>query len=232
MTSPFPDGLRWIFLDAGNTLVHLDYARVAGIVREAFGVETDPDAMEDAEPRARVHVDVESPGADGERERWRTYFWTILSAGGWPDRARVPDVLRELFARNKVFSLWSVPARGAAATLERLRDDGYELAVISNSDGSVAAMLERLGLARFLRFALDSRVVGVEKPDPRIFRMALDRSGALPEESLYVGDMFHIDVLGARGAGMHGALLDPAGLHAHRECHRLAEIAELPARLH
>lgn len=225
------DTLDWIFLDAGNTLVHLDFLRVAGILREEFGLEADPAAMEAAEPRARVHVDLERVDRDAEKERWHTYFWTVLSAAGWPDRARIPEAIRALFARNRIFTLWSRPARAAAETLERLRADGYELAVISNSDGSVEAMLERLGLTKFLRFVIDSHLVGVEKPDPRIFRMALDRSGADPARSLYVGDMFHIDVLGARSAGMQAALLDPAGLHSARDCTRVREIADLPGML-
>lgn len=221
----------WIFLDAGNTLVHLDMHRVADILHEGFGFRADPAKMEAAEPRARVHVDHPSAGPDAERERWRTYFWTILSAAGWRDQATVGDALRVLFAKNKTFTLWSRPARAAAETLEALRSSGYRLAVISNSDGSVEAMLDRLGLRRFLDYVIDSRVVGVEKPDPRIFRMALERSGADPAKSVYVGDMYHVDVLGARGVGMGARLVDPEGLHAHRDCARIREISELAGSL-
>lgn len=226
-----PASLDWVFLDAGNTLVHLDFRRVAGILEEEFGFRGDADAMEAAEPHARIHVDHPQQGPETERERWRTYFWTVLSAAGWPDRATVPNAVRALFSRNQTFTLWSRPARAAAETLDRLRDMNYRLAVISNSDGSVEAMLERLELKRRLEFVLDSKVVGVEKPDRRIFEMALTRSGADPGRSVYVGDMFHIDVVGARGAGMDAVLLDPAELHGQRDCRRVREIAELPGTL-
>lgn len=225
---PRPD---WIFLDAGNTLVHLDMGRVSDILHAEFGRRIDPAAMEAAEPGARIHVDGTGLDPDGERARWRTYFWAVLSAGGWPDQATVADAIRALFQQNQIFSLWSRPARAAVETLQALRDAGFKLAVISNSDGSVEGMLERLGLKRHLEFVLDSKVVGVEKPDPRIFRMALDRSGADPSKSVYVGDMFHIDVVGARGVGMEAILVDPAGLFGTRDCHRIGEISELADRL-
>ena len=228
---PPADDIDWIFFDAGNTLVHLDFRRVADILRDDFGFTGDPSAMEDAEPRARLTVDWSRVDSGEERERWRNYFWTILSAGGWADRARIPEVLRIIFSRNQVFTLWSRPARAAAETLEQLADLGYRCAVISNSDGSVEGMLQHLGLTKHLRFVIDSHVVGVEKPDPRIFRMALERSGAAAARSLYVGDMFHIDVVGARGAGLHAALVDPQELHGEKDCARVREVAELPARL-
>jgi putative hydrolase of the HAD superfamily len=225
---PRPD---WVFLDAGNTLVHLDMVRVADILREEFGHAIDPAAMDDAEPLARVHVDGARLDSDGERARWRTYFWAVLSAGGWPHEHTVPDALRALFRQNQIFSLWSRPARAAAETLAALRDAGFRLAVISNSDGSVEGMLDRLGLKSHLEFVIDSKVVGVEKPDPQIFRMALERSGADPAKSVYVGDMFHIDVVGARGVGIDAVLVDPAGLNGARACRRVREFAELPSLL-
>ncbi|NUN47495.1 MAG: HAD-IA family hydrolase [Candidatus Brocadiae bacterium] len=225
-----PD-LDWVFLDAGNTLVLLDFERVAEVLHREFGFRGDPAAMDAAEPLARTHVDGPRLDGDFERERWMTYFWTVLSAAGWTDRDRIPAALKALFSQNRTFTLWSRPVRAAAATLDRLRDQGYRLAVISNSDGSVEAMLERLGMKSRLEFVIDSKVVGVEKPDPRIFRMALERSGADPGRSIYVGDMFHIDVLGARGVGMDAVLLDPGQHHEKRDCRRVREFADLPEHL-
>ncbi|KAF0246309.1 MAG: Haloacid dehalogenase-like hydrolase domain-containing protein [Planctomycetota bacterium] len=228
MKSP---SLDWLFLDAGNTLVHLDFVRVAEILRAETGFDGDPALMESAEPHARLHVDGARLDADGERKRWHAYFWTILSAAGWLDRALIPDALRTLFRVNQTFTLWSRPGRGAEETLRNLKNLGYRLAVISNSDGSVEGMLDRLGLKAHLEFVIDSKIVGIEKPDPRIFRMALQQSGADPARALYVGDMFHIDVLGARSVGMDAVLMDPADLHTERKCRRVREISELPAIL-
>src|SRR5438876_561774 len=60
---------------------------------------------------------------------------------------------------------------------------------------------------------LDSQVVGIEKPDPRIFHLALDRLGVRPEEALFAGDIYAIDMVGARAAGIEGKLMDIMDLY-------------------
>jgi putative hydrolase of the HAD superfamily len=90
--------------------------------------------------------------------------------------------------------------------------------VISNSNGSVRSILEQTGLAAHLHFIIDSSVVGVEKPDPRIFHLGLREAGVAPDEAVYVGDLYSVDVLGARAAGLEGILLDPRGFWAPRDC--------------
>jgi FMN phosphatase YigB (HAD superfamily) len=76
---------------------------------------------------------------------------------------------------------------------------------------------------------LDSHEEGVEKPDPRLFEIALERSGARRGETLHVGDLYHVDVQGARSAGLDAVLLDPAGLYADFDCRRIRSLGELPA---
>jgi putative hydrolase of the HAD superfamily len=99
-----------------------------------------------------------------------------------------------------------------------VREAGLGAGVISNSNGSARRILQSLGLARYLDFVLDSAEVGVEKPDPRIFRLALERAGVRPPEAVYVGDLYSVDVLGARGVGMPAILLDPGGHWGARDC--------------
>ena len=76
---------------------------------------------------------------------------------------------------------------------------------------------------------LDSAEEGVEKPDPRIFELALERSGARREETLHVGDLYHVDVEGARAVGLRAVLLDTADLYAGFDCRRIRTLGELPA---
>jgi len=83
--------------------------------------------------------------------------------------------------------------------------------VVSNSDGTVEEGLGSAGLREHLHHVVDSAVVGAEKPDPAIFRHALDLVGARPDRTLHVGDLFSVDVLGARAAGLRAVLLDPYG---------------------
>jgi len=81
--------------------------------------------------------------------------------------------------------------------------------VISNSNGTIKRILTRLELLPLVDFALDSSEEGVEKPQPAIFERALARAGVVAAEAAYVGDLYSIDVLGARRAGLRAVLLDP-----------------------
>ena len=109
-----------------------------------------------------------------------------------------------------------LPEETAHHRPQALRDAGYRLAVISNADGRVAGVLREVGLDPFFEFVLDSAVVGVEKPDPEIFREGCRRLELDPARCLYVGDLYPVDYLGATGAGLEAVLLDPLGVHRAR----------------
>jgi putative hydrolase of the HAD superfamily len=98
---------------------------------------------------------------------------------------------------------------------------------VSNADGTVERGLTRAGLRGLLDDVVDSHVVGFEKPDPRIFAHALERSGAAPGTTLHVGDLYAADVVGARAAGLHALLLDPHGDWPPVDCARLPDVAAL-----
>ncbi|HET7874751.1 MAG TPA: HAD family hydrolase, partial [Methylomirabilota bacterium] len=108
----------------------------------------------------------------------------------------------------------------------RVRAAGCVAGVISNSNGSVRSVLEATGLARDLAFVIDSAVVGVEKPDPRIFRLGLAEAGVTAGEAVYIGDLYSVDVLGAYGAGLGAVLLDPRGFWGPRDCPRARDLDE------
>jgi HAD superfamily hydrolase (TIGR01509 family) len=142
----------------------------------------------------------------------------MLEELGVTDPAIVRALTEWRDAYNPPVGLWSVRDPDAAAALSLVRGAGLGAAVISNSNGSIHSILERLGLAGHLDFVLDSSVVGVEKPDPRIFRMALERAGLQAAQAVYVGDLYSVDVLGARAVGMDAVLLDPGGCWGARDC--------------
>jgi putative hydrolase of the HAD superfamily len=114
----------------------------------------------------------------------------------------------------------------AEAALTLARRARLTTAVISNSNGTIAAILETLGLGRHLDFVIDSSEVGVEKPDPRIFLMALERAGLHSSEAAYVGDLYSIDVLGARAAGLRAVLMDPGACWPARDCPTARSVLE------
>ena len=127
--------------------------------------------------------------------------------------------------------LWSGVDPRTAPALGMLKARGYRLGVISNSDGRVAEALDAVGLEGLFEVVVDSKLAGVEKPDPRIFHAALASLGISAGESLYVGDLYDIDVVGARRAGMDVVLLDPTGVHKDRDVPTAPDVAAVAERL-
>jgi putative hydrolase of the HAD superfamily len=223
--------LRAVLFDAGNTLLRMDYAAIAQALGRR-GVGVDVAAVEDAELRARVRLDPHlTPGASTEsvatHDRYLRY---MLEPLGVTAEAEVAAVERWRRDYNAPFGLWTRADAAAVPALARAKAAGLVVGVISNSNGTAARTLEATGLAPWIHFVLDSSVVGVEKPDPRIFRLGLERSGAAADEAAYVGDLYSVDVLGARAAGLAGVLIDPRGYWGPRDC-PLARDADHAVRL-
>jgi putative hydrolase of the HAD superfamily len=211
-----------VFFDAGNTLLRMNYATIARELARA-GVAVAPDALERGDWRARVRLDPELAAARGasteRRETADRYLRYMLAEAGVTDEGVVAAIAAWQRGYNPPIGVWDAADPTAAEALALARERGVRTAVISNSNGSVRAMLERLGLLASLEFVLDSGIVGVEKPDPRIFRIALERAGLEAGEAVYVGDLYSIDVQGARASGMRAVLLDPGRCWGERDCH-------------
>ena len=216
-------GLRAVLFDAGNTLVFLDYARLAEEVGAAIGLPLTEQGL--ARHRAAATRAMES-ATGGDRHRAAAYLESLFLLSGVPRESldQVRDCLGRMHGERH---LWSVLADRSAESLARLRQAGLKLAVVSNSDGRVEQALAAAGIRHYFDVVIDSALIGVEKPDPRIFHAALEALGVAPEEALYVGDLYDIDVLGARAAGLDAVLLagpeDTTGL----DCRVTASIPEL-----
>lgn len=208
--------VKAILFDAGNTLIYVDPRRLAEIFR-AEGTSVEVEAIRAAERAARtlLHDAVDEGHAGTEPELWREYFLRLFRGSGVPEEGleAVGRRLRETHAREH---LWTWVEEGTEEALEALAAAGYRLGVISNADGRVEGVLEAVGLRGHFEFVVDSEVVGVEKPDPAIFLEACRRLELEPERCLYVGDLYPVDYLGARRAGMEAVLLDPVGYHRER----------------
>jgi putative hydrolase of the HAD superfamily len=218
---------RAVLFDAGNTLLGLDHERIAPAVARALGIELSAERLRAESPRAALAME-EGKGTD--QERALRYLELLFEGAGVPaDRmAAVKTVLWALHAERH---LWTGTDPGTAPALQRLRDAGIGLGVVSNSDGRVAEALEAVGLAGYFGVVVDSKLAGFEKPDPRIFLPALAALGVAPADALYVGDLYEVDVVGARRAGMAAVLLDPAGLHASRDVPTAPDVAAVVDRL-
>jgi putative hydrolase of the HAD superfamily len=199
-----------ILFDAGGTLVFPSFARIARELA-AEGVVADPAALARADARVRFEIDrPEVIAATTDGGRFRRYLDALAGAAGL---ARMPDpVFERLDAYHRVHNLWEEVPPEVPAALDRLRGR-VRMGVVSNANGTVRAKLARIGLAEYFELIIDSQEVGIEKPDPRIFALALERMGVAPAQAAYVGDLYHVDVVGAAAAGLSPYLLDPCDLY-------------------
>jgi putative hydrolase of the HAD superfamily len=221
------NAISTVLFDAGGTLVQPNFRRIAGEL-EREGVVVELAVLASAELAVRREYDrhdYQRKSGDG----WLDYCNAFARAAGL---ASMPlAAIERLREYQNTHCVWEDVMEGVVPTLERLRSR-FRLGVVSNASGSVRAAFERVGLARFFEVIVDSGVEGVEKPDPRIFRLALERMGERAECAAYVGDLYHVDVVGARAAGLRPVLLDLHGLHAERPCERVQSLSELEALLH
>jgi len=231
-----------VVFDAGGTLVRLDFEWISGMLA-TLGVTASVAQLRRAEVHGRKCLDAaaaagprdRSPGtphpAIGSFAPVEAYFRGMLEAAGCrhPLLDEALDRLNERQASDHF--LWARPMEGARDALDALPGLGLRAACVSNSDGRAEAHLVRHGMRTGLEFVVDSQLVGIEKPDPRIFRIALDRLGVRAEHALYVGDIRAGDEVGARAAGMAFVLIDPYLDYGDPGSLRIAALGELPALL-
>jgi putative hydrolase of the HAD superfamily len=219
--------IRTVFLDAGGVLVYPNWSRVSAALADR-GVLIAPPALADAEPRAKRRLDTDQTvqtSDDAQRGWW--YFNLILEEAGVALTPDTDAALADLRTYHANENLWELVPEDVAPTLERLRAAGLRLVVVSNANGRLRHLFDRLALTERVDVLFDSFEEGVEKPDPRLFEIALERSGAARETTVHVGDLYHVDVVGARAAGLHAVLLDVARLYDGFDCPRIQRLPEL-----
>jgi len=218
-----------ILFDAGGTLVHLDYVFLAQQLRSA-GIQVSPRAIRRAEYAARAEIDqrVLKIVQDTDEMRRRPYFAVLLEELGVSADVVTP-LLEQLDAAHAQDNLWRVMMPSTPGVLTALRDRGFRLGVISNADGRIASILRQCEIEQFFDVVIDSHLVGVEKPDPRIFQLALEQVQAQPEQAIFVGDIYGIDVVGAERAGIRPLLLDVLGRYIGVRCEKIRHLRELLA---
>lgn len=223
--------LETVFLDAGGVLVFPNWNRIAAALASR-GVAVEPAALARAEHFAKKRLDTgETIRATNDAGRGWLYFNLIFEHAGVPLTAAVEQALSELHAYHQESNLWELVPPGVLPALAALRARGLKLTVVSNANGKLQMLFDRLGLSTEVDCLLDSFVEGIEKPDPRYFQVALARSGARPATTIHVGDLYHVDVIGARAAGLRGVLFDEAGLYEDADCPRVRSLEELVDRI-
>jgi HAD superfamily hydrolase (TIGR01549 family) len=219
--------VQTLFLDAGGVLIFPNWQRVSEALA-THGVRVDAPTLAAAEPHAKREIDRGPTIAQStDNQRSWPYFNLVLAHAGVPQDARTDSALAELHAYHAQHNLWEVVPPDVIPALERFRRLGLRLVVISNANGTVNVCFDRVGLTRCLDAALDSQVEGVEKPDPRLFEIALERTGACRETTAHVGDIYYVDVVGARNASIRPILLDPFDLYDTADCERVRSLSDL-----
>jgi HAD superfamily hydrolase (TIGR01509 family) len=211
---------RFVFFDVGNTLLFPNRPKILAPI--AAEKRPSLEAWQALERRTKEEFDQGLISGQIDHGFWWTFHTHLLNQLGAFD-----ETVRDQLVENTQKSAnWDQIQPGTRAALDRIRER-YAIAVISNSDGRIDAVLGRCGICDCFANVTDSGNVGREKPHPAIFAAALREMKADPAESLYVGDVYSVDYVGARNAGMDAVLFDVAGAYRGREWPRVESLAQL-----
>jgi len=211
---------RYIFFDVGNTLLFPNRPRIlAPLPKENHpSLET----WQALERRTKKEFDDGLVSGRIDHGFWWTFHTHLLNQLDAFDDA----VRDELVVNTQNSANWDQILPGTRESLERIKQR-YATAVISNADGRIDAVLTCCGICDCFASITDSGNFGHEKPHPAIFAAALQQMKADPVESLYVGDVYSVDYVGARNAGMQAVLFDVAGAYRGQGHPRVESLSEL-----
>jgi len=215
---------RFIFFDVGNTLLFPNRDRMlAPLPPDKHPTLQEWQALE---RRTKKEFDQGLMSGKVDHGFWWTFHTYLLQ-----EKDAFDDAIRDVLIENTQQSAnWDQILPGTRDALERIRDK-YAIAVISNADGRIDAVLARCGICDCFASITDSGNVGHEKPHPAIFTAALQAMKADPAETLYVGDVYSVDYVGARNAGMNAVLFDVAGAYRGSGHPRVESLVELESWL-
>jgi FMN phosphatase YigB (HAD superfamily) len=213
---------QFIFFDVGNTLLFPNRSRIHAPLTDR-GFVPEPEHLRDLECRTKNRFDgMMTTNGSTDHSFWWMFYSQLLSEIGVEDN----DLRDQLVASIRNSANWDIIRPGTAEQLGAIGEK-YQIGVISNADGKIEDVLRRCDIASCFRTITDSGLAGFEKPHPEIFRQALKSMNATPEESLYVGDVYSVDYLGATGAGMEAILMDVPAAYKNKGVRRVESLEEL-----
>ena len=227
---------RAVFFDAGETLVHPDpsfpelFARIVtdeGYPREPVAISEGLAMVTDAFRRASDEHALWTTTPERSRRFWLGVYDRFLEVLDLPRDDGLADTLYAAFTDRTNYTSFD----DVRVALTVLRDAGVRLGVISNYEAWLEDLLRDLELTSLLSVRVVSGVEGVEKPDPAIFHLALERIGLPAGDVVYVGDVPDFDIDPAAAVGMFPVLIDRRGRHPHFAGPRVSDLRELPALL-
>jgi len=218
--------IKVIFFDVGNTLLFPNRERIHAPLAER-GVAVKADRLRDLERRIKNEFDsLMIQDGNHDHSFWRMFYTQLFFEIGLDD----PALCDRLINNNRDSGNWDQIRPGTREMLQQIANS-FRIGVISNADGRIDAVLRRCDIGDCFLTITDSGLVGYEKPHPEIFAQALKSLDAAPEESLYVGDVYSVDYLGAMRAGMQAVLMDVSGAYIHKGVERVESLDELQSWL-
>ena len=231
MLHPSLNGARACVFDAGGTLVHPDWPRLAALAEEFAGRRLEADEMRRAFGGMLKCAGEPTPGGRVIDQTRRHWTFRAMYGGLGLDESACETLVGRIDETHAERHVWCGADPEAAHVVEELKRAGLLVAVISNTeDGRARDSLEAAGLAERFDVIIDSHLVGCRKPDAAIFRLALERLGVEAGEAAFVGDSYAHDALAARAAGLGAVLLDPLDLHPEAVCPRIRRLGDLLPR--
>jgi HAD superfamily hydrolase (TIGR01509 family) len=210
---------RVVFFDVGNTLLFPNRAKIlAPIAGERHPTLEQWQALE---RKTKNEFDRGMQNGQVDHGFWWTFHTYLLA-----DLGESIALRHALVENTRNSANWNQILPGTRESLQRIRET-FRIAVISNSDGHIDRVLARCGIADCFESITDSGVVGVEKPRGEIFAAALKAMNARAEDSVYVGDVYSVDYVGARNAGMNAVLFDVSGAYKDRDLPRVESLDQL-----
>ena len=223
-----------VFFDAGGTLLdpHPSFAELFARTCRTQGYDVSTQAVNVVQDRLAPHLtelvdEADLPHAPSLSPEASRSFWTFtyrrfLGELGIEDEA-MGEKLFETFSSIESYRLYN----DVKPTLDAVRADGYRMGLISNFDSWLEEMLIEMEVGHVFDPSVISGMVGVEKPDPEIYRIAIERAGVDPARAVHVGDSPRTDMEPASAVGITPILIDRAGRYPNSEYARIEDLGGL-----
>lgn len=225
-----------VLFDVGGTLLdpHPSFPDRFTLVCQSLGVTLEVNKVKEIEkglwrqilkPRSETPY---SSSPEASKQFWIWFYKTFLSALGIENREDIAVELYNIFSSPNSYRLFP----DVLPCLEELQNRGVAMGIVSNWERWLPALLDQCQVTGYFNTVVVSGEVGIEKPDKRIFELALDRLGVSPEDTIFVGDILEADILPSSQMGMTPVLIDRKGTYSDNPpCKRLTSLCQLTSIL-
>lgn len=226
--------IEMVFFDAGGTILdpHPSFPELFAMTCRAHGFDVTPQDVAEVQDRLAPHLVELLDEADldhgptlspeASRRFWTFTYTRFLGELGIDDET-MTNKLYETFSSTESYRLYD----DVKPTLDEIETAGYRLGLISNFDSWLEKMLIEMEVGHIFEPSIISSIEGIEKPDPAIYRLAVERAGVTPDRTVHIGDSPAMDMEPASAAGITPILLDRAGRYPDSRYARIRELTEL-----